>query len=119
MSSEIPFRPWGDVLVVQLDPTPPAVSRGGLILPDSSQHNKILTGRVVRHGPGRIENGKRLAVDVEVGSRVAFFSANFATSAGQQLSRVFQGVLGDDYALVYARDVLFELASPDTTVEVK
>ena len=49
---------------------PQAVSKGGIVLPESSQ-SKVNTGTVVATGPGRVnEKGDLVPVSVKVGEQV-------------------------------------------------
>ena len=49
---------------------PQTMSKGGIVLPESSQ-NKVNTGTVVATGPGRVnEKGENVPVSVKVGEQV-------------------------------------------------
>ena len=43
--------------------------RGGIIIPDSAKE-KPMEGKVIAVGPGRIEKGNRIPLEVKVGDRV-------------------------------------------------
>lgn len=116
-SPEASFRPFGDVVVIRLDPTPENRTVNGIFLPEQ-ERNEVLTGTVLQVGPGRIQDGVVTPTDITVGARVAFFSANFLTRAGEQLMEAFQANYGDDCVLVYARDVLFEVLDGTPRLEV-
>lgn len=108
-------RPLHDVLIVELEPVRETTS-GGLIVP-ATVSPSIRTGRVLRAGPGRawkpLEGGKKVfwPMDVRVGERVAFFTANLEHKQGRQICYV----LGDNEALLRETDVLFVV---DDGVEV-
>lgn len=62
--------PTGDRILVR--PTEVAtISPGGIILPPQAQQ-KSQTGVVLAVGPGRIESGERVPIDVQVGAVVVF-----------------------------------------------
>ncbi len=42
---------------------------GGIIIPDSAKE-KPMEGKVIAVGPGRVEGGKRIALEVKAGNRV-------------------------------------------------
>ena len=46
-------------------------TRGGIIIPDTAKE-KPQEGRVVAVGPGRIEDGKVIKLDVKEGDRILF-----------------------------------------------
>jgi len=48
-----------------------AKSKGGIIIPDTAKE-KPQEGRVVAVGPGRVEDGKVIAVAVKKGDRILF-----------------------------------------------
>ncbi len=45
--------------------------KGGIIIPDTAQE-KPMEGKVIAVGPGRVEKGKRIALEVKAGDRVLF-----------------------------------------------
>jgi len=74
MAKKLSFKPLGDRVVVR-----PADSGGekklasGIIIPETVNKEKLLTGEVVAVGPGRrTDEGKRLPVEVAVGATVFF-----------------------------------------------
>jgi chaperonin GroES len=70
LNSKIGFRPLGDrVLVRQLEEQDEIVN--GIVRPDIAKE-KPLEGEVVAIGNGKIFNGERIPIDVQVGQRVAF-----------------------------------------------
>ena len=64
------FRPLHDRVVVKRI-SEDAKTAGGIIIPDTVQE-KPQEGEVVAVGPGALEDGKRVALDVKVGDRVLF-----------------------------------------------
>ena len=69
----------------------------GIYLPDTAHKDKPQTGNVVAIGAGRLlENGQRVASELEVGQTVVF-----AKYAGSELE--FDGV---DYVVMKERDIL-------------
>ncbi len=62
--------PLGDRLVVRQVRQEEVLS-SGLVIPDTAQE-KPQQGEVLAVGPGRTEDGKRIAMEVKVGDRVLF-----------------------------------------------
>ncbi len=60
--------------------------RGGLYIPDTAKE-KPQQGEIVAVGPGRIEDGKRIALDVKPGDRVLYgkYSGTEVTVEGDSL----------------------------------
>ncbi len=60
--------------------------RGGLYIPDTAKE-KPQQGEIVAVGPGRIEDGKRIPLDVAVGNRVLYgkYSGTEVTVEGDSL----------------------------------
>ena len=46
-------------------------SKGGIIIPDTAKE-KPQEGRIISTGPGRIEDGKIIPLDVKAGDRIMF-----------------------------------------------
>jgi chaperonin GroES len=72
-SHSVPIRPLGDRVVVK-PLTAEEVgmkTASGIIIPDTAKE-KPEQGKVVAVGPGKMEKGMRVAVDVKVGDRVLF-----------------------------------------------
>ena len=61
-------RPLADRILVKRE-EPSETVRGGIIIPDSAKE-KPQEGRVVEVGPGRTEDGKRVALEVKKGDRI-------------------------------------------------
>ncbi|MGY2062304.1 co-chaperone GroES, partial [Nocardia gipuzkoensis] len=69
-SSKIPVKPQEDRIVVQpLDAEQSAAS--GLVIPDTAG-GKPCEGTVLAVGPGRLENGERVPLDVQVGDVILY-----------------------------------------------
>ena len=47
-------------------------TKSGIILPETASKEKPEQGKIVAVGPGKYENGKRIAMDVKVGDKVIF-----------------------------------------------
>lgn len=60
--------------------------RGGLYIPDTAKE-KPQQGEVIAVGPGRTEDGKRVAMEVKAGDKVLYgkYSGTEVTIDGQQL----------------------------------
>ncbi|MEE8062075.1 MAG: co-chaperone GroES [Gemmatimonadales bacterium] len=72
--------------------------RGGLYIPDTAKE-KPTQGNVIAVGPGRVEEGKRVPMDLEVGDKVIY---------GKYSGTQFQ--LGDDEVIIIkASDILAKL----------
>ncbi len=88
------LRPLGDRVV--LKPLPrEEMTKSGIVLPDTAKE-KPQEGEVIAVGPGRIEEGKRQALDVKVGDKVLY-----AKYAGTEFK------LDDDELLILSeKDIL-------------
>ena len=64
------LRPLSDRVVVKPLPRE-EVTKSGIVLPDTAKE-KPQEGEIVAAGPGRLEEGKRQALDVKVGDRVLY-----------------------------------------------
>ena len=64
------LEPLGDRVVVKPLEAQEEV-RGGIILPDTVKE-KPQEGEVLAVGPGRLEDGKRQAMDVKVGDKIIY-----------------------------------------------
>jgi chaperonin GroES len=47
------------------------IKKGGIIIPDTAKE-KPMEGEIVEVGPGRMEDGKRIAPDVKKGDRILY-----------------------------------------------
>ena len=67
----------------------------GIVIPDTAKE-KPQEGEVVAVGPGRVEEGSRVPMDVKVGDRVLY-----SKYGGTEVK-----VQGEEYLVLSARDVL-------------
>lgn len=105
------LNPLDDRLVVQVDPLPDM--RGGLILPNAANRKPdhgTATGTVVKVGPGKLIDGRRIPLQVGVGDRVLYgFYGGFDVEDN-----------GVTYKMLTESDVLMRLgnaANPEKTHE--
>jgi chaperonin GroES len=74
MAKKLAFTPLGDRVVVK--PTEAGAEKklaSGIIIPESANKEKLLTGTVVATGAGRLTDaGTRLPLEVTVGDTVVF-----------------------------------------------
>jgi chaperonin GroES len=93
-SSKVAIKPLEDRIVVQpLDAEQTTAS--GLVIPDTAKE-KPQEGVVLAVGPGRIEDGKRVELDVKVGD-VVLYSKYGGTEVKYN---------NEEYLVLSARDVL-------------
>ncbi|MDT3397565.1 co-chaperone GroES [Streptomyces sp. B1866] len=93
-STKVAIKPLEDRIVVQpLDAEQTTAS--GLVIPDTAKE-KPQEGTVLAVGPGRIEDGKRVELDVKVGD-VVLYSKYGGTEVKYN---------NEDYLVLSARDVL-------------
>jgi chaperonin GroES len=65
------LQPLGDRVVIKAIERE-EITKGGIVLPDTAKE-KPQEGEVIAVGPGRLtEDGKRIAMEVEVGERVIY-----------------------------------------------
>ena len=88
------LRPLGDRVVVKPLPRE-EVTKSGIVLPDTVKE-KPQEGEIIAAGPGRLEDGKRQALDVKVGDKVLY-----AKYAGNEFK-----VEEIEYLIVSEKDVL-------------
>ena len=62
------IKPLGDRVVIQ--PLKEEKKKGGIILPDTVDKEKQEQGKIVAVGSGRIEDGKRIPLEVKKGDVV-------------------------------------------------
>jgi chaperonin GroES len=72
--------------------------RGGLYIPDTAKE-KPTTGEVLAVGPGRIEKGERVKMDVQAGDQVLY---------GKYSGTPYQ-VGGDELIIIKASDILAKI----------
>lgn len=70
-------------------------TKGGIVLPDTAKE-KPQMGKVLAVGPGRLEEGKRVALEVKEGDTILF-----SKYAGTELK-----VDGEDLLLLSEKDIL-------------
>ena len=68
--SDIKLQPLGDRVVVE-PVEHEEMTPSGIILPETAKE-KPQKGKILAAGPGRMEEGKRIAMDVKVGDTVIF-----------------------------------------------
>jgi chaperonin GroES len=92
--AKIKIHPLEDRVVIQ--PSDEAESmRGGLYIPDTAKE-KPTQGEVIAVGPGRIEKGERIKMDVTVGDVVIY----------GKYSGTPYAVDGDEVIIIKASDIL-------------
>jgi chaperonin GroES len=64
------FKPLYDRILVRRVEEKEQV-RGGIIIPDTAKE-KPMEGKVIAVGAGKVEEGKRLSMEVKVGDRILF-----------------------------------------------
>jgi chaperonin GroES len=69
--------------------------RGGLYIPDTAKE-KPQQGEIIAVGPGRTEDGKRVAMEVKVGDKVLY-----GKYSGTEVT-----IEGDQYLILRESDVL-------------
>lgn len=95
--SNIKLHPLEDRVVIM--PSDEAESmRGGLYIPDTAKE-KPTQGEVIAVGPGRVEKGERIAVDLKVGDKVIY----------GKYSGTPYTIDGDEVIIIKASDVLAKL----------
>ena len=93
------LKPLGDRIVVKPEDEAESTTASGLVIPDTAKEKPQL-GKVLAVGPGVVEDGERVPLDVSVGD-VVFYSKYGGTEVK---------VEGTDYLILSARDVLAVLA---------
>ncbi len=95
--TSLKLQPLEDCVVIMPSDEAEAM-RGGLYIPDTAKE-KPTQGEVIAVGPGRIEKGTRVPVDLKVGDNVIY---------GKYSGTPFQ--LGDDEVIIIkASDVLAKI----------
>ncbi len=100
------MRPWGNSVLVRMDPEKSTTHSGILYKPDGAHEDVLRTGEVVDVGPGkylRDDSSARTPMDVKVGDGVVFvkFVASFTETA-----KSIQKVIGKDMALLQLSDIM-------------
>jgi chaperonin GroES len=89
------LQPLGDRVVVKAS-IREAVTKSGIVLPDTAKE-KPQEGEVLAVGPGKVlDNGKRSALEVQVGQRVLF-----AKYAGSEVK-----IDGQEYLILRESDIV-------------
>ncbi len=88
------IKPLGDRVVIQ--PLKEEKKKGGIILPDTVDKEKQEQGKIVAVGSGRIEDGKRIPLEVKKGDVVLF------TKYGPSEVKVD----GKEYLIAEEKDIL-------------
>jgi chaperonin GroES len=93
------LQPLGDRIVVKPKEEDEAMTKTGLVIPDTAKEKPQL-GEVLAVGPGEYQDGERIPLDVKVGDLV-FYSKYGGTEVK---------VEGEEYLVLSSRDVLAVLA---------
>jgi len=67
--AEINIEPLGDRVIVK--PIEREVMKSGIIIPDTAKE-KPVEGEIVAAGPGRLDGGKRIPMDVKKGDKILY-----------------------------------------------
>ena len=96
-ATKVEIQPLEDRVVVMPDDESEEM-RGGLYIPDTAKE-KPTQGKVIAVGPGRVEKGERVPMDLAVGDKVIY---------GKYSGTQFQ--LGDDEVIIIkASDILAKI----------
>ena len=88
------LKPYGDRILVKPMPEEEK-SAGGILLPDSAKE-RPQSGEVIAVGPGQIEDGKRIAMEIKAGD-----TSVYSKYGGTEIK-----VDGEDYLILKESDVL-------------
>lgn len=94
---KIKIQPLEDRVVIWPDDETESM-RGGLYIPDTAKE-KPTQGEVVAVGPGRVEKGTRVPMDVKVGDKVLY-----GKYSGTNIT-----LDGDEVVIVKASDILAKM----------
>ncbi|WP_425803615.1 co-chaperone GroES [Desulfitobacterium sp. Sab5] len=88
------IKPLGDRVVIKSLPSEER-TKSGIIMPDTAKE-KPQEGEIVAVGPGKMEKGERIALDVKVGDRVIY-----SKYAGTEVKYD-----GEEYLILKETDIL-------------
>ena len=88
------FKPLHDRVLIEVLNSSEKTA-GGIIIPDTAQE-KPQEGKVVAVGPGNLESGKRVEMDVKEGDRILY------TKYGPNEIKIS----GEEYLIVKEEDIL-------------
>ena len=88
------LKPYGDRILVKPMPEEEK-SAGGILLPDSAKE-RPQSGEVIAVVPGKIEDGKRIAMEIKAGDTIVY-----SKYGGTEIK-----VDGEDYLILKESDVL-------------
>ena len=89
------IQPLGDRVVIKAVPQEEK-TKSGIIMPDTATKEKPQEGEVLAVGPGRLEKGERIPLDVKVGNRVIY-----SKYAGTEVKYE-----GEEYLILRESDIL-------------
>lgn len=89
------IQPLGDRVVIKAVPQEEK-TKSGIIMPDTATKEKPQEGEVLAVGPGRLEKGERIPLDVKVGDRVIY-----SKYAGTEVKYE-----GEEYLILRESDIL-------------
>jgi chaperonin GroES len=92
--TKVAIKPLEDRIVVQASEAE-TTTASGLVIPDTAKE-KPQEGTVLAVGPGRVEDGARVPLDVKVGDKVLY-----SKYGGTEVK-----YNGEEYLVLSARDVL-------------
>lgn len=90
--------PFGDRIVIR-PIVQEEVLASGIVIPDTAKE-KGQQGEVIAVGPGRLEDGKRVPVEVAVGDKILY-----AKYTGQEVK-----IGTEEYIVISEKDVLAKIA---------
>ena len=99
------MKPWGNSVLIELDPETSKTHSGILYKPEGAHEDTLRTGKVLKVGPGRFlgNTSERTPMEVKPGDGVLFvkFIASFTETA-----KSINKVLGKNQALLQLSDIL-------------
>ena len=95
---KVKIQPLEDRVVIWPDDEAETM-RGGLYIPDTAKE-KPTQGEIVAVGPGRVEKGQRIPMDVKVGDKVLY-----GKYSGTNIT-----LDGDEVVIVKSSDILAKLS---------